>query len=232
MRRRPDRVLHHQALAHGARRAVPPGGRRLSLRVVAPAAPGVRGGARRRRAVGPALARAARRARPQRRRLRVLRRATPRRAGRSCGTPASRRRPAARGRRLRRPRPGGPEQPRGRGGARRAQPAVLRRVRPAHRRRGAGRSGRRRVRVVGGPRHGGARARGPRRPGRQEHHDPQLSRLPRRHLRRRADLPRLRAGLAVRGRVPVLQRGHLARAPTAAPTSSGSPTARRCAPAP
>ena len=35
--------------------------------------------------------------------------------------------------------------------------------------------------------------------------------LPRRHLRRRAHLPRLRAGLAVRGRVPVLQRGQVAR---------------------
>ena len=50
--------------------------------------------------------------------------------------------------RLRRPHPGGPEQPRGRGGARGAQPAVRRRVRPAHRRRRAGRPGRGRVRLV------------------------------------------------------------------------------------
>ena len=168
----------------------------------------------------------------ERRRLRVLRRRLRRGPGDPAGRRPRRGAPAAGRRRLRRPHPRRPEQPRGRGVARRAQPAVRRRVRPAHRRRGAGRPRRRRLRLVGGPQHGGARARGPRRPGRAEHHDPQLPRLPRRHLRRRAHVPRLRAGVAVRGRVPVLQRGRLAAGRRRARTSSSSPTARRCGPAP
>ena len=194
--------------------------------------PGVRGRAHRRRALGAALARAPRPARPQRRRLRLLRRRLRRGPGDPAGRRPRRGAAAAGRRRLRRPRPRGPEQPRGRGVARRAQPAVRRRVRSARRRRRAGRPRRGRLRLVGGPQHGGARARGPRRPGRPEHHDPQLPRLPRRHLRRRAHLPRLRAGVAVRGRVPVLQRGHVAARATATRTSSSSPTARRCGRAP
>ena len=118
------------------------------------------------------------------------------------------------------------------GVARGAQPAVRRRVRPARRRRGAGRPRRRRLRLFRGPQHGGARARGARWAGRPEHHDPQLPRLPRRHLRRRADVPRLRAGVAVRGRVPVLQRGRLAaprrrRAPRRARGRRVAPRRRR-----
>ena len=105
LRRRPDRVLHHQAVAHGAGRALPPRRGGLPLRVVPPAAAGVRGRAHRRRALGAALARAPRPAGAQRRRVRVLRRRTPTRAGRSCGTPAWTRRPAAGRHRLRRPDP-------------------------------------------------------------------------------------------------------------------------------
>ena len=89
LRRRPDRVLHHQALAHGSRRALPPRGGGLPVRVVPPPASRVRGRPAGRRALGAALARAPRPARAQRRGLRVLRRRLATRAGRSCGTPAS-----------------------------------------------------------------------------------------------------------------------------------------------
>ena len=87
LRRRPDRVLHHEAVAHGAGRALPPRGGGLPVRVVPPAAARVRGRPPRRRALGAALARAPRPARAERRRLRLLRR----RLGRGPGDPARRR---------------------------------------------------------------------------------------------------------------------------------------------
>ena len=211
LRRGPDRVLRHQAVAHGAGRALPPRGGRLPVRVVPPAASRVRGRAHRRRALGAALARAPRPARRGTASRTGSTTPTPTRAGRSCGTPASDEAPRLPvavvfgGRIL--------EDPSNREVAEslgvRSRPSAdecdLLIV-------GAGPAGLAagRVRLVGGPQHGGARARGPRRPGRAEHHDPQLPRLPRRHLRRRAHLPRLRAGVAVRGRVPVLQRGRVA----------------------
>ena len=57
------------------------------------------------------------------------------------------------------------------------------RRRPGHRRRRAGRPRRVGVRRVRGPHHGRHRGRGDRRPGRHQLDDPQLPRLPARHLR-------------------------------------------------
>ncbi len=158
LRRGPDRVLHHQAVAHRAGRALPPRDRRLPLRVGTTAAPCLRGRPPRRRALGPALERAPRPARPQRRRVRLLRRRL--RGGKDDPARRRRRRGAAvaRGRGLRRPHPGRSQQPRGGGVAGRAQPAVRRRVRSAHRRRGAGRPRRGRLRLFRGPQYRGARA--------------------------------------------------------------------------
>ena len=85
--------------------------------------------------------------------------------------------------------------------------------------------------VVRGPRHGGGRGRGDRRPGRHQLDDPQLPRLPARHLRHAARPARAQPGDPVRH--PVLHRvgGHLLRRrASTATTTSSAPTAGRSTP--
>ena len=137
---------------------------------------------------------------PQPRALPLARRRA-RRGGAAAGRALRRRRRrAAAGAGARRRAAALPHQPRPRRRARAAHHARAAAVRRVHRRRRAGRAGGRGVRRVGGPAHGGGRARGARRAGRAERGDRELPRLPQGAQRRRPHPAGDRAGLAVRRR--------------------------------
>ena len=133
----------------------------------------------------------------------------------------------------------GAAQPVGRPGRARPRPARgdrRRAVRPRRARRRAGRARRRRVRRLRGPAHARRRGVGARRPGRHEHADRELHRLPDRHLRHRADAQGDAAGaplrrgaleLPPRGRARARARGARARRPRRRPARARAHGRRR-----